>query len=546
MLKKVHKPALVLLVVSSLVLGTSVAYMAPPAQGVEDGEYIPGEILVKFKPGVSAEAQAATHRALGAKIKGRIHQIGVQVLSVPADQVLEKVAAYQKNPNVEYAEPNYVVHAVQGPNDPDYSKQWALNNTGEVEGTPDADIDWEEAWTYLMGASMADVVIAIVDSGIDPGHPDLNDKLVAGYDFVDDDSDPKDGYGHGTHVSGIAAAETHNFEGIAGVAFPLNIKIMPVRVLDDSGIGTTSDVAEGIIWAADQGAKAINLSLGTYFRSRTLRNAVNYAWDSGCVLAAAAGNDGNPRKLYPASYPNAMSVGATDSTDTIASFSNHNDEVDVSAPGVHVYSTFPTYPFGLQEKYPDKSCDYDYGSGTSMSTPHVAGLAALLFAQAPNRSNADVRGLIEQTANDLGEVGWDPYYGHGRIDAYQAVTGPVPTPTPTPAPGGKMHVKDITMDLTSVQRGPNLWTYATATVTIVDADDNPVEAATVSGHWSEATADSDSGDTGADGKVSLKSDKVKTAPSGTTFTFTVDDVALSGWTYDPSANVETSDYITVQ
>jgi len=427
----------------ALVFG-SVVYAAPQGQADNQRQnFVAGEIIVKFK---SNEAP-------------------FQVIQVARGQEAQAVQAFQQRPDVVYAEPNYIVQAL-GSNDTYYGNQWALHNIGQMivngfgaalgSGTADADVDWEEAWNGYSTALFSDAVVAIVDSGIDDTHPDLSGKLwnnsgevagngidddvngfvddVWGWDFVQDDNIPHDVYGHGTHVSGTAAAETNNALGIAGIAFPSQLKIMTVRVLNDDGFGSTSDVALGIRYAADNGANAINLSLGRRQDSNTMRDAVNYAWNKGAVLAAAAGNDGGGAKYYPASYENVLSVAATDYNDNTASFSNFNGEVDVSAPGVNVFSTFPTYDFTIGTKY-GRSKNYDVGSGTSMSTPHVAGLAALLFAQDSTRNNATVRNIIESTADDRGDTGWDKHYGWGRINVFNALSGAV-APPPPPDDGG--------------------------------------------------------------------------------------------------------------
>jgi len=398
--------ALVGLVVTGIV-------MAKNSSDNGKAEYVQDEIIVKFKGDTEL----------------------FRVIKVPKGQVIEKVRAYQQRADVEYAEPNYLIFAL-GSNDKYYWNQWALNNIGQEiysgcteencnspkligSGINDADMDWEEAWTAFGAETFDSTVIAIVDSGIDETHPDLNDKLVPGYDFVNNDNGPHDIYGHGTHVAGIAAAETANLEGIAGVAFSANIKIMPVQVLNDDGMGTTANVAKGIMYAADNGAKVINLSLGGG-DSTTLKNAVDYAYSKGALLAAAAGNDGGGRKYYPASYPNVISVAATDYNDKRASFSNFNDEIDISAPGVNVFSTFPIYEFTIGTKY-GRSKNYDVGSGTSMSVPQVVGLAGLLFAQDSNRDKVKVRAIIEETADDRGVSGWDKYFGWGRINVNAAL-----------------------------------------------------------------------------------------------------------------------------
>jgi len=421
-----NKRTLFTLFALAALVASSVVFAAPQGQADEQRpEFVPGEIIVQFK---------------GDKAP-------FQVVQVARGQEAQAARAFQQRVDVVYAEPNYIVQAL-GSNDTYYVNQWALYNTAQTifngfgvalgSGTADADADWEEAWTNYSGAVFSDAIVAIVDSGVDENHPDLKNKLIpcaSVCDFVDDDNNPHDVYGHGTHVAGTAGAETNNLTGIAGVAFSASVKIMPVRVLNNDGFGSTSDVALGIRYAADNGADAINLSLGRRQDSNTLRDAVNYAWDSGAVLAAAAGNDGGGGKYYPASYPKVISVAATDWNDDTASFSNFNDEVDISAPGVNVYSTFPTYDFTIGTNH-GRSKNYDVGSGTSMSTPHVAGLAALLFAQDSTRNNATVRSIIERSADDLGAAGWDRHYGWGRTNVFNALSGAVTLPPPPDDGGG--------------------------------------------------------------------------------------------------------------
>ncbi|MBU4298820.1 S8 family peptidase [Patescibacteria group bacterium] len=419
---------------SIAVIGLVVAGIVMAKNGSNNGEadYAPGQIIVKFKGDVEP----------------------FRIIRVPEGKVADKIKEYQDKVNVIYAEPNYFVYAL-GSNDKAYINQWALNNTGQTihkgsgsstdpvdtnkpigSGTSGADVDWEEAWTAFGTTTFATTVIAIVDSGVDWEHPDLSEKIIPGIDYVDGGK-PVDVYGHGTHVAGIAAAVTNNSIGIAGIAFSDNIKIMPVRVLDENGMSTAGSVAKGIIYAADNGAKVINLSLGTKHPSTALKEAVNYAWSKGVVLAAAAGNDGGGAKYYPASFPNVISVAATDYNDKIAYFSNFNSEIDVSAPGVNVFSTFPTYPFTIQSIY-GRSQNYDVGSGTSMSVPHVVGLAGLLFAQGDNRTNVQVRDIIEKTADDLGATGWDKHFGWGRINVNAALNYSGGTTPPECIPNGAL------------------------------------------------------------------------------------------------------------
>jgi len=404
------------------------------AEGKND--FAKGEILVKFKDLVSPDEVAKAHKKLGGRVKHAIFGINVQVVDIGKKSVGETVSAYAKDRRVEYAEPNFIAAALT--NDTRFDNQWALNNIGQetcntakticTTGTFDADIDAPEAWKYSTGS--ADIKIAILDTGIDQDHPDLNDKIVASENFTDSNT-VDDLYGHGTHVAGIAAAETNNSVGVAGVGY--QSRLMNVKVLGDDGSGFYSWIADGITWAANNGASIINMSLGAGRRSSTLEAAVNYAWSKGVVLVAAAGNSANPSKTYPAYYEKCIAVAATTNNDVKASFSSYGSWVDVAAPGENIYSTFPNHQFYLQTEY-GRSNNYDFGSGTSMSTPHVAGIAALVWALEPELSNQEVRSKIEQTADAVSGTG--KYWTWGRVNACNAVggncTGAMLTPTPTP------------------------------------------------------------------------------------------------------------------
>jgi thermitase len=426
MYKKRSKALLVLLLVSSIFL-TIVVYGAPvSADGglpLVDAPYMPDRIVVKFKEGLNSAHMAQLHASQEAVVVDQIPQIGVQILSVPPGEVEAKITAYRADSRVEYAEPDYLAQPAYEPNDPYYSDghQWGPQK-----------IQAPLAWDLCTGES--NVVIAVVDWGVDLQHPDLATELwtnpgevpnngmdddengyiddVYGWDFANDDNDPQDDYGHGSHVGGIAAAATDNGVGIAGVAFNSRIMAVKVGYVDPNygALARYSDIAKGIIYAADNGAKVINLSLGGYAFSSYLESAVNHAWNAGCVLLGAAGNNNLSDPFYPAAYDNVIGVSATDQSDARASWSNYGSYISVAAPGVSIYST-----------YWNDGSTYAYMSGTSMAAPHVAGLAALLFAQDGTRTNATVRSLIEGTADDLGDEGWDQYYGYGRINAYQAL-----------------------------------------------------------------------------------------------------------------------------
>ncbi|MBA4495065.1 S8 family peptidase [Paenactinomyces guangxiensis] len=371
-----------LLVLALLVVPSTI--LAKPAQ---PSQYAPGELIVKFKPGASATSIQSIHNKTGVKV-AETSKLGFQVIKFKNASVEEMLEVYKENPNVEYAEPNYYFHAMWTPNDLS-SQQWGPQK-----------IQAPAAWDVTRSSSS--VKIAIVDTGVEANHPDLSGKVINGWDFVYDDSVPNDANGHGTHCAGIAAAVTNNGTGIAGVA--PNARILAVRVLDGNGSGTLSDVANGIRYAADQGAQVISLSLGGSSGTSTLSNAVNYAWNSGSVVVAAAGNSNTSAPSYPAYYSNAIAVASTTSSDQRSSFSNYGSWVDVAAPGSSIYST---YIGGT----------YRTLSGTSMATPHVAGVAGLLAAQ--GRNNSQIRSAIENTADRINGTG--TYWTHGRVNAYRAV-----------------------------------------------------------------------------------------------------------------------------
>jgi subtilisin family serine protease len=248
-------------------------------------------------------------------------------------------------------------------------------------------------------------------------HPALScsGKMVTGRNFVSPGSDPDDDHGHGTHVAGIAAACTNNATGVAGVAW--GARLMPIKVLDSSGNGSYNNVAAGVTYAADHDADVINLSLGGVGSSSTLLDAIEYATDKGSLVIAASGNCGsgcwiggqyyNNPTFYPAAYADTMAVAATESDDDWASFSGHLPYVDVAAPGDFIYSTYPG--------------GYVYLDGTSMATPFVSGLAALVWSLDSALPNGQVRSIIQNTAVDLGAPGKDDYFGHGRINAWSAL-----------------------------------------------------------------------------------------------------------------------------
>jgi len=290
-------------------------------------------------------------------------------------------------PGVRYVEDDTVVKAESFSGDPYYDKQWYLSRIG-------APAAWES------GTLGEGITVAVVDSGVAASHPDLSGRVERGHDFVDDDEDASDAYGHGTHVAGIVAATGDNGVGVAGMAW--RARVLPVRVLDGSGYGYYSDIIAGIRYAADHGARVINLSLGGAAYSQALQEAVDYARSKGCVLVAAAGNNGQDSLSYPAACEGVLAVGATDPEDRPASFSNRGEELDLVAPGVAIYSAYP------ESRYASLS-------GTSMAAPQVSGAVALLLSREPGLSAEEAESRLTGSARDLCDRGRDAYSGWGML-----------------------------------------------------------------------------------------------------------------------------------
>ncbi|TSB46665.1 S8 family peptidase [Alkalicoccobacillus porphyridii] len=315
----------------------------------------------------------------------------VEKENIETEQLLDDL---QHSRYLSYVEPDYRLSKQDAiPNDEFFEPyQWNLKQ-----------LDLEKAWTQADGA---DVTIAIIDTGIDTNHLELNGKSDQGFNAIDDSDDVSDAHGHGTHVSGIAAAITDNVDGIAGVSW--NSRILPVKALDDNGEGSSYAVSKGIYWAVDNGADVINMSLGDYHDSKILYDAIRYAYEKDVVIVTASGNENVGDPMYPAAYPEVLTVAALDKSKDRAFYSNYGDHVDVSAPGTSIPSLF------LDNQYVVMS-------GTSMASPHVAGLAALIRSVNPELSNDDVYGIIRDTATDLGAPGKDDYYGYGEINAQRAL-----------------------------------------------------------------------------------------------------------------------------
>lgn len=363
---------------------------APAAQ-----EFV--QILVKPKASMTEATLESLIKIRGAEQLGSVAALDVRIIRVPAIASAQLLTALQHHNDVEYAEPDFTAEALGTANDPYFTQgsQWHL-----------AKIQAPAAWDITTGSTQ--VVVAVVDSGVTASHPDLAGKVLPdGYDFVANDSDPSDENGHGTAVAGTVSPASNNQLGVAGVSW--NTPVLPIRVLDANGAGSYSAIANGITYAADRGAKVINLSLGGTSSSRTLQDAVNYAWNKQSVIVAAAGNNGNSISFYPAACSNVLSVSATDAADVRPSWSNYGSYVDVSAPGANILSLY-----GADQ--------YASWNGTSFSCPVTAGVVALTASANSKLTNAQLVDLVVTNSDDIGASGYDVYYGRGRVNAYRSVS----------------------------------------------------------------------------------------------------------------------------
>lgn len=332
-----------------------------------------------------------------------------------------------------YCEVDEARKAYDAPNDPYYGQQWQFGA-----------ISAEGGWDVTHGSGS--VTVAVIDTGIDYNHPDLSGKVLTGKNYVDGSSDPYDDNGHGTHVAGLAAAMTDNGVGVAGVDWAA--RILPLKVLDSSGSGYDSDIASAIRYAADSGAEVINMSLGSSTSTFTLQLAVNYAYGKGVTIVAAAGNDGTSSVSYPAAYSGVIAVGAIDSGGNRAEFSNYGSKLDLMAPGVSLPST---YTNGAYQKM----------SGTSMSSPIVAGAACMVLAAFPGYASKpdEVASKLTSTATDMGTPGFDTGYGYGKLNLAAALGGSEP-PDPDPDPDPDPEPAPPSDDLDSVNGGSTTWYLA--------------------------------------------------------------------------------------
>jgi thermitase len=402
------------------------------------------EVLVKFKSGVSDEAIEALTARLHDRVEDRIENAdGVEAIDdLDNADAATIVAEYSKLPEVEYAEPNFEINLEENegplvpvlPHDPQFEEQWALSNSGQRGGKKGADISAPLAWAKTTGSE--NVVVAVLDTGVDYGHEDLAANMwtrpdtmapyhdselgtiddLNGFNAIDNASDPMDDNGHGTHCAGIIGAEGENDLGIAGVNW--KVQIMPLKFMNASGSGTTKDAIEAISYAIDRkkggvNVRVISASWGSTQRSRALEAVIKKAYENDILFVAAAGNsstDNDRRPHYPSNYnvPNVISVAALDRQDQLASFSNFGAKtVAIAAPGVDILSTW------LGNGYEEKS-------GTSMATPVVSGVAALVLAENPRMSVDDLRKKLLASTDPIVALKGKTATG-GRINAAKAL-----------------------------------------------------------------------------------------------------------------------------
>src|SRR6266508_2886436 len=439
--RRSHHIALVFALAAAMLAlaGAGSAAPAAPTAAKPPKESVPGELLVGFRADVSSAEQRKVLAKVGAVEKRRFNRIHGALARLQPDAVAHAIDELRSDPRVRYAEPNFVVHADAAPNDPFYSRLWGLNNTGQpvngFPGTPDADIDAEEAWSVTTGS--ANVTVAVIDTGVDYSHPDLSSAIWInpgedcagcrtdgvdndgngyvddwrGWDFANHDNAPADDHGHGTHVAGTIGAVGDNGIGVTGVNW--NVRVMPLKFLSSTGTGTTADAISAVLYAAAKGADVLNNSWAGDEYSQALGDAIADADAHGSLFVAAAGNDGRDNDAtptYPASYelPNVVSVAATDDTDDLAFFSNAGRRsVDLGAPGVNIYSTWP-------------GASYRDLSGTSMAAPHVAGAAALVKSAFPTATDMGIKAFLLDSVDATASLAGLTTTG-GRLNVASAV-----------------------------------------------------------------------------------------------------------------------------
>jgi subtilisin family serine protease len=391
--------------------------------------FVPGQLLVKPRAGLSETNFSGKLHSHDAASQRTLHRSNVRVVAVPEEKAEATLAALRNDPDIEFAERDYVAEAAYVPGDPYIlsGSEWHL-----------AQIQTPQAWNFTVG--LTNIIVAVLDSGVDAAHPDLATRILPGYDFVFNDPDPADDFGHGTAVCGTIVAAGNNGVGVAGVAF--GCRVLPVKVMDAAGFAYYSTIAQGIHYAVDAGARIINLSIAGSSPSSTLQDAIDYAWDHNVVVVAAAGNNADNVPQYPAACEHVIGVSATEPGDTLASFSSFGNDIALSAPGDTIWTTQldPANPYGAWR-------------GTSFASPIVAGVAALALSANPLLSSTQIVSVLEQSADDAGAPGWDALFGYGRVNAANAVSLAMALPgalPPQPPPTNTNQIPDAVTNAPSV------------------------------------------------------------------------------------------------
>ena len=411
--------------------------------------YVDGQLIIKYAAGTGERDKGGIRGVLNAVTRTELPSIGAELVELTGMSVEEALAKIRGDARIEYAEPNYYQYAIATPNDPDFSRLWGMNNTGQTGGTVDADIDAPEAWDVSTGDT---VIVGVIDTGVDTAHVDLHANLwtnpgeipnngidddgngyiddMHGWDFVNNDNGPVDDHGHGTHTSGTVAAVGNNSIGVAGVCW--KARIMALKFLDAGGYGNTSNAVLAVAYATKMKARLTSNSWGGGGYSQALKDAIDSAGAHGILFVAAAGNNSSDNDAYP-NYPcgynsdNIIVVAATDHNDQMASFSNWGaTTVDLAAPGVSVYSSLPGDSYG-------------YYSGTSMACPHVSGAAALVWSKYPNLTYLQVKGRIVDMADKLPNLAGKCVSG-GRLNVFMSIAEPDSTP---PSPISDLSISTI-------------------------------------------------------------------------------------------------------
>lgn len=396
------------------VLFSMVTVFTQPAQAQPLGSaWAPGHVLVQPKAGISQASFNAVISQQGGKHIGKLRKLDIHIIEVPRYTEDAVVEALSNNPLINFAEKDFLLSFEEmTANDSYYADAWHLTN-----------INAPAAWDHSLGDG---IVVAILDTGVESSHPDLQGQILPGWNFHDNNADTADVHGHGTMVTGVVAALSNNSTGVTSIAW--NAKILPVRISLPDGSAYTSTIANGLTWAADNGADVANISYAVS-SSSSIKNAANYMRSKGGIVCVAAGNDGTQLTTSPQEA--FITVSATKANDTLAGWSNYGDVIDLAAPGSGIWTTL-------------KGGGYGAVSGTSFSSPATAAVIALVMAANPSLSSAEVETILKDNSEDLGTPGEDIYFGHGRIDAAASVAAALGGVTAAPAPDTENPAVSIT------------------------------------------------------------------------------------------------------